>query len=237
MLEPAPPPHAELLPPVFGKPWYWQRSGSATAAESTRGLAHVITEMREEIDKLEAENRELRGEPGLRPLGGEPGLRPLGGEPGLRPLGGAPSAAAVEEKTHVNLRRNASAPLLEGQYKENAIMTVRRYSMSSGLSGVILTEGRTDDRPPPPPSGSGWGRLHEQIQHGNGTLCNSAGGAMGKITNRRSLQEYVHQNRSKVKTVTFLLPVDDIYTNRPALAEHQEGPKITELLSITETDS
>lgn len=43
--------------------------------------------------------------------------------------------------------------------------------------------------------------------------------------------------RSKVKTVTFLLPVDDIYTNRPVLTKHQEGPKITELASISETDS
>lgn len=43
--------------------------------------------------------------------------------------------------------------------------------------------------------------------------------------------------RTKVKTVTFLLPVDDIYTNRPVLTKHQDGPKVTELDSITETDS
>lgn len=43
--------------------------------------------------------------------------------------------------------------------------------------------------------------------------------------------------RAKVKTVTFLLPVDDIYTSRPVLTKHQDEPKITELAPITETDS
>lgn len=44
-------------------------------------------------------------------------------------------------------------------------------------------------------------------------------------------------SRAKVKTVTFLLPVDDIYTNRPVLTKHQEDQRTGELASITETDS
>lgn len=40
-----------------------------------------------------------------------------------------------------------------------------------------------------------------------------------------------------MKTVTFLLPVDDIYTNRPVLSKDQNGSRITELASISETDS
>lgn len=40
-----------------------------------------------------------------------------------------------------------------------------------------------------------------------------------------------------VKTVTFLLPVDDIYTNRPVLSKHQDGPKLAGLATISETDS
>lgn len=43
--------------------------------------------------------------------------------------------------------------------------------------------------------------------------------------------------RAKVKTVTFLLPVDDIYTNRPVLSKEQDGPRIAELASVSETDS
>ncbi|KAI3354281.1 hypothetical protein L3Q82_018812 [Scortum barcoo] len=179
--------------------------------ESTRSLAQVIMEMRDEIKKLEAENRELRG-------GGQPGE----GGPGM------------EENPYVNLRRNASAPVLEGQYAENTVMTVRRYSISSNLSGVTIREGRTDAARR---SDSGWGRLQEEIQHGSSIFGNSARGEVDKVTNRHSLQEYVHKNRAKVKTVTFLLPVDDIYTNRPVLTKHQEEPKMADLASITETDS
>lgn len=40
-----------------------------------------------------------------------------------------------------------------------------------------------------------------------------------------------------MKTVSFLLPVDDIYTNRPVLSKHQDGPRIAELATISETDS
>ncbi|XP_042269874.1 putative coiled-coil domain-containing protein 195 [Thunnus thynnus] len=223
--------HGELLlhdsPPVFGKPWYWQRSSSTM--ESTRSLAQVIMEMRDEIKKLEAENRELRGDYGRRSFGAMPGEASTVSS-------GPEQRAGMEENPYVNLRRNASAPVLEleGQYKENTVMTVRRYSISSNLSGVTMKEGMTDRVRQ---SDSGWGRLQEEIQHGNGIFANSARGEVGKVTNRHSLQEYVHKNRAKVKTVTFLLPVDDIYTNRPVLTKPQEEPKITELASITETDS
>lgn len=97
--------HTELLlhdsPPVYRKPWFWQRSSSSM--ESTRSLAHVIMEMREEIKKLEEENRELRGEYGQQGMTGE----------------STKGSAATDklENPYVNLRRNVSAPVLEGQYK------------------------------------------------------------------------------------------------------------------------
>ncbi|KAG8002014.1 hypothetical protein GBF38_012330 [Nibea albiflora] len=212
-------------PPVFGKPWYWQRSSSTM--ESTRSLAQVIMEMRDEIKKLEEENRELRGGYGQRSFGAVPGE-------GSSVSAGAEQWAGMEENPYVNLRRNASAPVLEGTYKENTVMTVRRYSISSNLSGVTMREGRADRTQR---SDSAWGRLQEEIQHGNGIFAQHHTTKGEVVTNRHSLQEYVHKNRAKVKTVTFLLPVDDIYTNRPVLTKHQEEPKITELASISETDS
>ncbi|KAM9852824.1 uncharacterized protein ACBR49_003688 [Aulostomus maculatus] len=205
-------------PPVFGKPWYWQFSSSAM--ESSRSLAHVIMEMRDEIKRLETENRALQG------------YRPWGGKSG-EVSSAAQQRAGKEENPYFNLRRNASAPVLEGQYKENMVMTVRRYSTSSNLSGVIMREGRTDRVRR---GDSGWGRLQEEIRHGNGIPGNSTRD-VGKVTNRHSLQEYVHKNRAKVKTVTFLLPVDDIYTNRPVLAKPPDDARITKLAPITETDS
>ncbi|XP_007549606.1 PREDICTED: uncharacterized protein LOC106928678 [Poecilia mexicana] len=202
-------------PPVFGKPWFWQRSSSTM--ESSRSLAQVIMEMRDEIKKLEAENRELRGDCGGQ-RAGTAGETSAGTE-----------QPAILENPYGNLRRNASAPVLEGQYKENTAMTVRRYSTSSNLSGLTVREGRVDKNRQ---SNSGWDRLHEEIRHDGDVL-----GEAEKANNRHSLQEYVHKNRAKVKTVTFLLPVDDIYTSRPVLTKHQEEPKITGLASIAETES
>lgn len=71
-------------------------------------------------------------------------------------------------------------------------MTVRRYSISSNLSGVTMREGRADRAQR---SDSGWGRLQGEIQHGDGIFGNSARGEVGRVTNRHSLQEYVHKNR------------------------------------------
>lgn len=70
-------------------PWYRHRSGSSTdsSTDSSHSLARVITEMRDEIKKLEAENRELRGR------------------------------RAAEENPYLTLRRNPSAPALKGQNK------------------------------------------------------------------------------------------------------------------------
>lgn len=91
-------------PPVFGKPWFWQRSSSTM--ESTRGLAQVIMEMRDEIKKLETENQELCGGHALCSVG-------------------PTSEEDLEEKEpfekvenpYLNLRRNVSEPVLEGKFK------------------------------------------------------------------------------------------------------------------------
>ncbi|KAM4589748.1 uncharacterized protein V3H82_003792 [Fundulus diaphanus] len=205
-------------PPVFGKPWYWQRNTSTM--ESTRSLAQVIMEMRDEIKKLEAENQELRGD--CAPHSATAGEASVASTVGTEKAG-------ILENPYGNLRRNVSAPVLEVQYKDNTAMTVRRYSTSSNHSGVTVREGRMDKNRQ---SNSGWDRLHEEIQHGDYLF-----GEAEKANNRHSLQDFVHKNRAKVKTVTFLLPVDDIYTSRPVLTKHQEEPKITGLASIAETDS
>uniref|UniRef100_A0A3B4A3N1 Uncharacterized protein n=1 Tax=Periophthalmus magnuspinnatus TaxID=409849 RepID=A0A3B4A3N1_9GOBI len=184
--------------------------------ESTRSLAHVVMEMREEIKKLETENRELRGDFSQRSHWAKVAHASL------------TSTAVVEENPYLNLRRNASAPVLEGPYK-NSVMTVRRYSMGAALPSVSMREGivdrirRTD---------SGWGRLQEEI-HGGSIFGSPTRVDVGKANNRHSLQDYVHKN-AKVKTVSFLLPVDDIYTNRPVLPKHQEESTTNESESITQ---
>lgn len=126
--------HGELLrshdpPPVFGKPWYWQRS--RCAMESSRGLARVILEMRDDISKLETENRELRGSFGAkrRGGGGGGGRGGRGGAGTVSPV--AEHRAGMEENPSVNLRRNASAPDLEGQYKGERFRLLHKAACSS----------------------------------------------------------------------------------------------------------
>lgn len=75
---------------------------------------------------------------------------------------------------------------------DNTVMTVRRYSTSSSLPGVTVRDGGIDRSQR---GNSGWGRLQEEVQHGNDVFGNSAKGDVGKVTNRHSLQEYVHKNR------------------------------------------
>lgn len=100
--------HVHDPPPVFGKPWFWQR-GSSTM-ESTRSLAQVIMEMRDEIKKLEAENRELRGECAQD----SSGHGSVGASEGVS---AGKEQEGIVENPYEDLRRNASAPILEGQFK------------------------------------------------------------------------------------------------------------------------
>lgn len=77
---------------------------------------------------------------------------------------------------------------------DNTVMTVRRYSINSSLTGVSVKEARPDGNPQ---SDSGWGRLQDAIQHhsNNSFFGASAGVSGGKTSSRHSLQEYVHKNR------------------------------------------
>lgn len=77
---------------------------------------------------------------------------------------------------------------------DNTVMTVRRYSINSSLTGGSVKETRPDGNLQ---SDSGWGRLQDAIQHhnDNSTLGSPAGVSGGKASSRHSLQEYVHKNR------------------------------------------
>ncbi|RXN22421.1 hypothetical protein ROHU_019662 [Labeo rohita] len=185
--------------------------------ESGRSFAQVISEMQNEIRKLESENKALRGQLD----------RPASALDSVKQKDGS-----QDSSSHASLRRNVSAPQLEGQYKENIIMTVRRYSISSNsMNGnsrknEILHKPRRYEETV---NNNKWTKLHDG-SHGRPSST-YAKPDMEKLTNRHSLQE------AKVKTVTFLLPVDDIYTNRPVLGEHLSEKSTCELQAIEETDS
>ncbi|XP_063060827.1 uncharacterized protein LOC134454015 [Engraulis encrasicolus] len=202
--------------------------------ESGRGLAEVIMQLQNEIKKLETENRALRGE-----------LRQEGSEGGSGGGGGSGPGEAGDSGGHINLRRNVSAPMLEGQLKESVMMTVRRYSVSSNILNLATRKHeampplwRTDNARSMVSHSSRWSRLQEGVHARPQIALTSPAPVLTspapspaparedlssreKHSNRRSLQHYVNKNRSKVKTVTFLLPVEDIYTNRPVSAKRQ----------------
>lgn len=92
-------------PQVFGKPWFWQRSGGG-AVDGSRGLACVLMEMRDEIKKLEAENRQLRADC----------------------CGDGPEEAEQQPEENPYLRRNASAPALKGQNQGRPCRLLQRAS-------------------------------------------------------------------------------------------------------------
>ncbi|KAK2868774.1 hypothetical protein Q7C36_000645 [Tachysurus vachellii] len=182
--------------------------------ESGRGLARVIQQLQDDIRKLETENKALRGQLSKTP-----------------PTGSQRREGTTEN--HANLRRNVSVPALENQYKENMIMTVRRYSISSNAihvpcESVSSNKSRSD---------SDWARLRGGACGLSNTTTEDRDKADGKSANRRKLQHCVNKARAKEKTVTFLLPVDDIYTNRPFVADHLPDTSSCDLQAISETDS
>ncbi|KAF7692740.1 hypothetical protein HF521_010350 [Silurus meridionalis] len=186
--------------------------------ESGRGLARVVQQMQDEIRKLETENKVLRGQLSLPLTGTSPT------ESGRRD-------GSLEN--HTNLRRNVSALALEGQYKENMTMTVRRYSISSNAIHVPCKSVSTNK----PRSDSDWARLRGGVRGFSHMDTKDKDKPEDKPANRRTLQHCVNKARAKEKTVTFLLPVDDIYTNRPFMADHLTDTSSCDLQVISETDS
>ncbi|KAG2462036.1 CC195 protein, partial [Polypterus senegalus] len=183
--------------------------------ESHRHLVQVIQEMRNEIKKLESENLALRGELSLSRA--DPGPADLSS--GFHPR--TDSELAGEEEASDSpaaMRRNISAPVLEEQLKEKIIMTVRRYSVSSTPRSTFgkknqLSQNldKRDNK-----GDTNAQRIEEEScddlspiagkQEAQKTLNASA---REKFNNRRLLKDYVQKCRTKVKTVTFLLPMDD----------------------------
>lgn len=75
-------------------------------------------------------------------------------------------------------------------------MTVRRYSTSSNLSGMVARDGQVDKAKQ---SNSAWGRLREEIQPESDLFNNSDRTEVEEeVTTRHSLQAYVQKNRCKM---------------------------------------
>lgn len=90
--------------------WLADGQSNGSTMDSGRSLAQVIMELQNEIKKLETENKELRGELKQVPVESN--------EENTNSIHSVPDNDSVEDNiAHTNLRRNVSAPALEGQFK------------------------------------------------------------------------------------------------------------------------
>ncbi|XP_007887996.1 putative coiled-coil domain-containing protein 195 [Callorhinchus milii] len=178
--------------------------------ESNKRLMQIIKEMRSDIKKLESENKALRVK--LSQTGRKAEM--------LERTKSSPLHQDVNDEeavTHASLRRNISAPELEQQTKDNT-MTVRRYSISS-LQTVTV-----GSKPSKSPNQKRTDQMNERAEPSFETAAQPC--TIMKLSKdqeiltrlpvrsrdthnqARTFQEYIHKCKFKVKSVTFLLPVD-----------------------------
>ncbi|XP_062903366.1 putative coiled-coil domain-containing protein 195 [Mobula hypostoma] len=180
--------------------------------ESNKRLRQVIKEMRSDLKKLESENKALRvklSQNGKR----------------TETLDEATISAlhqqlkSEEALTHANLRRNISVPVLEEEPRDNR-MTVRRYSISSLRAFTIGNKyhkapdqnqsHQRSEQEGPESAATTHSCAIMKVMKGQGILAElpAAGSSEEKHPQDAPFQEYEHKCKYKMKSVTFLLPVD-----------------------------
>ncbi|KAM8804884.1 putative coiled-coil domain-containing protein 195 [Eudromia elegans] len=218
--------------------------------EGNTHLLQVIRQMRLEINKLERENRALKGELqfcGQRALQKEQGGGGEGGD-------GEPRNPAGDGEECVDspapLCRNilTGSMLAPKEQKDNA-MTVRRYPIAP-LVWPVSSLARPCVGDPWPPS---KGLLHAQGSarpaasptaapltgvEGSGAEKGPADGFSKSNANKTKLfREHVYKCRGKVKAVSFLLPMDtSSYAENPGSPKCPQNQNTKQLTTIMEKD-
>ncbi|XP_032887029.1 putative coiled-coil domain-containing protein 195 [Amblyraja radiata] len=180
--------------------------------DSNKRLKQMVKEMRSDMKKLESENKALRvklSQNGKR----------------AETLDEATISAlhqqlrSEEALTHANLRRNISAPALEGEAR-GTTMTVRRYSISSLHAFTVGNKRhKSPDQNRTHQRSRQEGSESTTVIHPYTTMKVTTGQGVpdelletkspeGKQPQDTPLQEYVPKCKYKMKSVTFLLPVD-----------------------------
>ncbi|XP_069053828.1 putative coiled-coil domain-containing protein 195 [Lepisosteus oculatus] len=184
-----------------------QRWKNFSTMDSSRRLVQVIMDMQHEINQLESENRALRG--GL----GQSAVGSVNEDTSSLSSAFHQKGVAEESAAQSNLRRNVSAPALEGPFRVSSNAppkTKKKQTLSQVLEEVELKE-QNNERLQGNSPGGGAPVLTNVLQDQSSTRPPSSL-AKEKLCNRRSLKEHIHKNRTKVKSVTFLLPVEDSST-------------------------
>ncbi|KAF1621065.1 hypothetical protein FQV09_0008487, partial [Eudyptes chrysolophus] len=213
--------------------------------EGNAHLLQVIRKMRSQINKLERENRALRGELqvcGQRAVPPEREAARGGGNGDVRSLAnGGEGPAGSPASLHGSI---VAGPAPAPKEQTDTTMTVRRYSTASPAPAPSSARShRAGKRPPPsnghpgsaqPPAPLAAAQLTGGEEKGlekspASCLCYSHSSKM------KLFQEHVCKCRGKVKAVSFLLPMDmSSYAEKQGSLKSPQNQSTKQLTTIAE---
>ncbi|XP_059678827.1 putative coiled-coil domain-containing protein 195 [Gavia stellata] len=212
-------------------------------------LLQVICKMRSQINKLERENRALRGELqvcGQRAVPPEREAAGGGGNGEARSLtsdgeGLAGSAASL----HGSI---AAGPAPAPKEQTDTTMTVRRYSTASPAPAPSsarshragkrppsngLPDALGSPQPPAPPAAAQLTSGEEKGLEKTPSNCPS----YSHSSKMKLFQQHVYKCRGKVKAVSFLLPMDmSSYAEKQGSLKSPQNQSTKQLTTIAEKD-
>ncbi|KAF1436867.1 CC195 protein, partial [Pygoscelis papua] len=216
--------------------------------EGNAHLLQVIRKMRSQINKLERENRALRGELqvcGQRAVPPEREAARGGGNGDVRSLAnGGEGPAGSPASLHGSI---VASPAPAPKEQTDTTMTVRRYSTASPAPAPSSARShRAGKRPPPsnghpgapgsaqppaPPAAAQLTGGEEKGLEKSPASCLS----YSHSSKMKLFQEHVCKCRGKVKAVSFLLPMDmSSYAEKQGSLKSPQNQSTKQLTTIAE---
>ncbi|KAM6199123.1 putative coiled-coil domain-containing protein 195 [Sarcoramphus papa] len=217
--------------------------------EGNAHLLQVIRKMRSQINKLERENRALRGELqvcGQRAVPPEREAARGGGNGDVRSLANdGEGPAGSPASLHGSI---VASPAPAPKEQTDTTMTVRRYSTASPAPAPSSARSRRAGKRPPsnglpdapgsaqpaaPPAAAQLTSGEEKGLEKTPANCLS----YSHSSKMKLFQEHVYKCRGKVKAVSFLLPMDmSSYAEKQGSLKSPQNQSTKQLTTIAEKD-
>ncbi|NXU27661.1 CC195 protein, partial [Thalassarche chlororhynchos] len=211
--------------------------------EGNTHLLQVIRKMRSQINKLERENRALRGELqvcGQRAVPPEREAAKGGGNGDVRSLANDGEGPASPASLHGSI---VAGPAPAPKEQTDTTMTVRRYSTASPVPAPSshwpskrplrngLPAGPGSAQSPAPPAAAQLASGEEKGLEKTPASCLS----YSHSSKMKLFQEHVCKCRGKVKAVSFLLPMDmSSYAEKQGSLKSPQNQSTKQLTTIAE---